>query len=421
MNGCIQTSAIAESQRILAIDVLRGFALMGILVMNIQSFAMVDAAYDNPTVYGDLTGANFFVWFFSYVLANQKFISIFSMLFGAGIVLISQKVESSGGRPARIHYRRMGWLILFGILHAYLLWSGDILYTYGLCGLFVYLFRRKSARTLIAVALVFAAIGSFMPLGLDLVWVPHWSPETRAQFKDEWQPSQQTIDQEMASYRGSWMDQMSDRVPSALDMETSGFYLFYGWKAASLMLLGMALYKLRAFHAQWSRRGYLWLIGSGLVLGIPIIIFGVVQDFAKNWDVPYSFFLNGGPHNYWGSYLVALGWVGLIMLWCQSSRLSGLKVRIAALGRMAFSNYILQTVICTTIFYGHGFGFFGKVDRVGQIVIVFAIYSVQLAISPVWLRHFQFGPLEWLWRRLTYGKPQPFSRRPAIPLISYPG
>jgi uncharacterized protein len=102
--------------------------------------------------------------------------------------------------------------------------------------------------------------------------------------------------------------------------------------------------------------------------------------------------------------------VGLIMLWCQSRRLSWLKARMAALGRTAFSNYILQTIICTTIFYGHGFGYFGSVERVGQIIIVFVIYATQLAIAPVWLRRFQFGPLEWLWRRLTYGKPQPFLR-----------
>src|SRR5439155_21897628 len=99
-------------------------------------------------------------------------------------------------------------------------------------------------------------------------------------------------------------------------------------------------------------------------------------------------------YNYWASYLVALAWVGMIMLWCQSTWLAALRERVAALGRTAFSNYILQTVICTTIFYGHGFGYFGRVDRVAQIMIVFAIYAVQLVIAPIWLRHFRFGPLE---------------------------
>jgi len=142
-----------------------------------------------------------------------------------------------------------------------------------------------------------------------------------------------------------------------------------------------------------------------------MIIAGVVQNFAKNWDIRYSYYL-GVQYNYWGSYLVALGWTGLIMMWCRGSRASAFKERMAAVGRMAFSNYILQTVICTTIFYGYGFGYFGSVPRTGQILIVFTIYAAQLVIAPFWLRHFQFGPLEWLWRSVTYGKRQPFRLRP---------
>jgi uncharacterized protein len=398
---------VAETERIVPMDVLRGFAILGILVMNIQSFSMVGAAYDNPTAYGHLKGANFLVWLFSHLLADQKFISIFSMLFGAGIVLMWQKAESSGARPTRLHYRRMGWMILFGLLHAYLLWDGDILYTYGMCGLFVYLFRRKSPRTLVTSSLVLATIGSLIAIGLGLFWVPHMSPHSKAEFIDDWQPSPKSINEEVAAYRGSWIDQMSDRVPTARDTETSDFPKSYVWKVSSLMLLGMALFKLGAFHTRWSRRQYLSLVGAGLLVGIPIIIFGVVQNFAKNWDAQYSVYL-GAQYNYWGSYLVALGWIGLIMLWCQSSRASALKERMAAVGRTAFSNYILQTVICTTIFYGHGFGYFERVPRTGQILIVFAIYTSQLVIAPLWLRHFRFGPLEWLWRSLTYGKRQPF-------------
>src|SRR5437762_6151452 len=192
---------VAETERIVPMDVLRGFALLGIMVMNIQSFAMVGAVYDNPTAYGDLNGANFLVWLFSHLLADQKFISIFSMLFGAGIVLLWQKAEASGARPARLHYRRMGWLILFGLLHAYLLWYDDILYAYGMCGLFVYLFRRKSPRTLVSSSLVLATIGSLISIGLGLFWAPHWSPHTKAEFIEEWQPSPQLIKKELAAYR----------------------------------------------------------------------------------------------------------------------------------------------------------------------------------------------------------------------------
>jgi uncharacterized protein len=399
--------AVAETERIASIDVLRGFALLGILVMNIQSFAMVGAVYDNPTAYGNLKGANFVVWLLSHLLADQKFISIFSMLFGAGILLLCQRLEISGAKPARVHYRRMGWLILIGLLHAYLLWYGDILYTYGMCGLFVYLFRSKSPRTLVTSALVLAIIGSLIAIAFQFLWLPQLSPDVKADFIDGWQPRPQSINEEVAAYRGSWLDQMSNRAPIAFEIETSLFLGFYIWKASSLMLLGMALFKLGAFHARWTRRQYLSLIGAGLLIGIPVTLFGVFQNFAKNWDIRYSFYL-GAQYNYWGSYLVALGWIGLIMLWCQSSRALALKQRMAAVGRTAFSNYILQTIICTTIFYGTGLGYFERVPRTGQILIAFAIYATQLAIAPLWLRHFRFGPLEWLWRSLTYGRRQPF-------------
>ena len=125
---------------------LRGFALLGILVMNIQSFSMPDSASLNPFAYGDLTGANLVVWIVSYLFTDEKMYGIFSMLFGAGVVLMTTRVEQRGGSPAGLHYRRMGWLMLFGLLHGVLLWTGDILWTYGVCGLVVYLFRKRSIK-----------------------------------------------------------------------------------------------------------------------------------------------------------------------------------------------------------------------------------------------------------------------------------
>lgn len=233
------------------------------------------------------------------------------------------------------------------------------------------------------------------------------SPDIKTDFVEDWQPSPQTINEKLAAYRGSWLDQMSERAPTAFEIETSLFLRLYVWKASSLMILGMALFKLGAFQARWSRRHYLSLVGAGWLIGIPMTTIGVVQNFSKNWALRYSFYL-GAQYNYWGSYLIALGWIGLTMLWCKSPRAPALKERMAAVGRMAFSNYILQTVVCTTIFYGHGFGYFERVPRTGQILIVFAIYAAQLVIAPLWLHHFRFGPLEWLWRSLTYGKRHPF-------------
>src|SRR5262245_47254167 len=169
---------VEEASRIAPNDVLRGFALLGILVMNIQSFSMIDVAYINPTAYGDLTGANYWVWVLCHVFADLKFMSIFSMLFGAGILLMTERVEARGGRAAPLHYRRMAWLVLFGLLHSFLLWTGDILYTYGLCGMVVYLFRKRSSRTLIAAGLLALAVGSALSLGVG--WWLRTLPEEEA-------------------------------------------------------------------------------------------------------------------------------------------------------------------------------------------------------------------------------------------------
>ena len=144
----VPPAPVDAPERIAPLDTLRGFALLGILVMNIQSFSMISAAYNNPTAYGDLSGANWWVWLLGHLLADQKMYGIFSMLFGAGILLMTSRAEERGSSLG-LHYRRMMWLILFGLLHAHLLWPGDILYTYGMCGLLVYLFRRRDRKSVV--------------------------------------------------------------------------------------------------------------------------------------------------------------------------------------------------------------------------------------------------------------------------------
>ena len=148
---------VAAGERIVSLDVLRGFAILGILLMNIQSFSMISAAYFNPTAFGDLTGLNRFVWTLSHMIADTKFISIFSMLFGAGIVLFASKLESRGLRPGTVHYRRTFWLLLIGLAHGFLLWAGDILTVYALLGFLVYLFWRRSAKALFITGVVVMA------------------------------------------------------------------------------------------------------------------------------------------------------------------------------------------------------------------------------------------------------------------------
>jgi uncharacterized protein len=404
---------VTEKERIVSIDVLRGFALLGILPMNIQSFSMIGAAYENPTAYGDLHGANYLVWLLCHVFADQKFMTIFSMLFGAGILLMTSRIEATGKPSAALHYRRMGWLILFGLAHAYLLWSGDILVAYGMCGLLVYLFRKLRPRTLLVLGLLTIAVAS-ASLASYGAWSRHWSPAQLQIAREQlWMPTASQSANEIRAYRGGWPGQMKFRVPDSVQMETIFFVVFTFWRVTGLMLAGMALFKLGVFSARQPASLYWTMIAIAVCYGIPITLYGTHRDFGAGWDFRYSFFY-GAQFNYWASLLVSFGWVGAIMLASRAAALLPLTRRLASVGRMAFTNYIMHTVICTTIFYGHGFALFGKVERVWQFAIVVAIWWLQLVVSPIWLRHFLFGPLEWLWRCLTYLQWEPLRRHPAV-------
>ncbi len=397
-----------RAERIQSLDVLRGFALLGILVVNIQSFSMVSAAYLNPTAFGDLTGANLAVWLFTYALFDNKFMTIFSMLFGAGIVLMADRADYRGRSAPGLHYRRVFWLILFGLLHAHLLWYGDILFLYGICGLIVYWFRGLRPIRLLVVGIALLTCAS--AISLFFGWsMQYWPPEALTEFTQNWQPPKDMVDAELATYRGGWIGQMSHRVPNALGFETFILLIWGFWRAGGLMLVGMALFKHGVFSAKRSKRSYVACIAIGTFVGLPIVLYGACQNFAADWDVRYSFFY-GTQFNYWGSILVSLGFVGSVMLLCQSRVLPGVRRSLAAVGQTALTNYLLQTIICTTIFYGHGFGLFGRIERVGQLGIVMVICSCQLCIAPLWLKHFRFGPFEWLWRCLTYMKWQPLLR-----------
>jgi uncharacterized protein len=211
---------------------------------------------------------------------------------------------------------------------------------------------------------------------------------------------------EVAAFQGGWLAQMEHRVADSWEMHTYVFLLYMGWRICGMMLIGMALFKWGIFTAQRSRQFYTRMMLLGFLLGFPLVIGGVRQNFAHNWEFSYSMFA-GSQFNYWGSILVAFGYIGMVMLIVKSERIPSIVNRFAAVGRMALTNYFLQTLICTTIFYGHGLGWFGQVERTGQVLVVLAVWAFQLIVSPIWLNHFRFGPFEWLWRSLTYWQWQP--------------
>ncbi len=390
--------------RIVSLDVLRGVAVLGILVMNIQSFSMPSAAYINPTAYGDLAGLNKWIWIISYILASGKFMSIFSILFGAGVLIFIKNVQARGENTFALHFRRMAWLLLFGMIHGYLLWSGDILVCYSLCGMVIWFFRNYSSGKLLRAALIFFLV----PMVLGIMWaftMPYWQTEALDSMVKTWSPDVASLSETVERMRGGWLEQMKVRAPFTLAMQTTIFLADTAWRVISMMLLGMYLLKREVLSAKRSRFFYIRMTLIGLFSGYLLSAIGVLINFHKGWTLAYSMFL-GGQFNYVGSLAVALGYMGLVMLLVKFLRFPVLVRTFSDLGRTAFSNYIFQTLICTTIFYGHGFGLFGNIERLSQVLIVLGVWIVQIVLTRLWLKRFRQGPLEWIWRSLTYRQRQ---------------
>lgn len=400
-------SPVQTKERIQSLDILRGIAILGILIMNIQSFAMPGAAYLNPAAFGDLEGINHWVWIISHIFADQKFMTIFSILFGAGVILVTDKAVAKTGKSAGLHYKRTFWLLVIGLLHAHLIWYGDILVAYALCALFVYLFRKMKPRTLFIVGIIFISVHTLI-YGVFGLSTPYMPEEAALELSLDWRPSPEMINEEISAITGSLSQQISKVSASALEMQTLVFFIIFLWRAGGLMLVGMALYKWGVLSAKRSNGFYVKGVIISFLIGFPIIILGLIKNFEAGWSFEYSMFL-GSQFNYWGSLFVSFGYICLIMLFSKSS-FQLLKSRFSAIGQMALTNYIAQSVICVFIFFGIGFGLFGEIDRTGQIVIVIGVWLLQFFWSKPWLANYKFGPLEWIWRSLTYWNKQPMKK-----------
>jgi uncharacterized protein len=409
---------VRPGERIASIDVLRGVALLGILSINIWGFALPYVVFNDPSAAGGWDAVNRGVWMVFHLLAEQKMMSLFSMLFGAGLIVMVRRSDARNTSLLGIYYRRIAWLLVFGLLHAYLLWTGDILVPYALCGLVLYPFRRLRPRTQIILGLLvfFSQVAMTAGLGLLLLNLREATGPDNDRGPDELRELRQTlednlfpprdIEKQIDEHREGYVPQFWRRASDNINVETGEFLLWAGPRAGGLMLVGMALMQLGVFAATRSYRFYVRLMLAGYGLGLPLVAYGIYDMMTHDFDFLRQDLISG-HFNYVGSLLVALGHVGLVMLICKAGLLSWLTSRLAAVGRMALSNYLMQTIVCTTLFEGWGFGLFGRLDRLELLGVVASIWLVQLVISPWWLRRFRFGPMEWLWRSLTYGRVYP--------------
>ena len=419
---------VRADERIAAMDVLRGFALLGILAMNIVAFGWPFAGYENPRFSGGADPANAAAWWVNSVLFSGKMMSLFSMLFGAVLVLMTDRAAARGASLLGTYYRRIFWLLMIGLVHAYLIWMGDILVMYALCGVAIYWFRRRSPRTLIILGILLLLIGSglgfafthygrFAARVADKVdadnaagrqsadWKLAMHAAWNTQLRPFLRPGKPDYEKEMQLYRSGYMTIVAGRAPELLMFQIFGFLFFALWGVGGRMLLGMALMKSRVFSAERSWRFYRWMALLAYGFGLPLTVFGAFSLQTHGYDmlrVPVAGLAFG-----LGMVPVSLGHAAVIMMVCKAGLWTWCTARLAAVGRMALTNYLLQSILCTMLFYGYGVGLFGRVDRVGLWGIVLVIWAMQMMLSPIWLARFRYGPAEWLWRSLTYWRWQP--------------
>lgn len=393
-------------ERLASLDCLRGFAILGILLINIRAFAHVSTAYVNPTIAGSFEGADFWVWFVTHVLAEYKFMPLLAGLFGAGILMQSERLLAAGLDPDVVHRRRMLSLAAIGFLHLTLLWYGDILFLYAILGLIAYRFRDRSPQRLFGWAFLLYLVPTLFALLMTAILHALPQDEYRELVSTMWAPDASMVTAEIETYRNGWVAQFQHRLNTLAQGYLWGVVTEEGWRVLSMMLAGMALYRAGFFTGEWPVSAYRRLLVLGFSLGIPLSQWGVLHNLTHDWAMRESLYL-GRQFNLWAGPLVALAWASVIMIAVRQGWQSGLMARLQALGRMALTAYLTSSVAGSLIFYGLGLGLFASVDRPGQVMIAGGIGLFLLVAAPLWLRIFQYGPAEWLWRWATHGQRPP--------------
>lgn len=371
-------------ERNVTLDFVRGVAILGILLLNISAFGLPKAAYLNPAWYGDITRSDAWTWAVLDLFAQVKFLTLFALLFGAGLQLLLK-------RGKRWIQSRLTLLVLLGFIHGLFFWDGDILLAYGLVGLICWRMIRDAhdVKSLFNTGVILYAMGIGVLLLLGFI---SGSSTNRA-----WVPDAANL-----QYEQYWkLAGGSEAVTNRLDMLGSNLLALgaqYGWQLAGMMLMGAALMRSGWLKGEFSLRHYrrtgLGLVLAGLVINLP----AVIAQWQLAWDYRWCAFLLQAPRELSAPFQT-IGYAALLYgYWPQLCRFR-LVTAIACVGRMALSNYLLQTLICTTLFYH--LGLFMKFDRLQLLAFVLPVWAVNILFSVYWLRRFRQGPVEWLWRQLT--------------------
>jgi len=394
---------VQETSRIKSLDVMRGFALLGILAVNAAYFAAPwQAAFSplmEPLAVNDQT---MWSWWVMHTFFEFKCITLFSMLFGASIYLVGG--ERSDKARGKVLHRRLFWLAIFGLIHGLLIWYGDILFHYALVGFLVMLARSWKPGTLFIVGgIIYLISFALQTMNGPLMSMvpPNQLGPILEQIESTFAVSAADLERMQAAYQGGFISGVQENVSAWWTMVGHGVVGLMP-RTISVMMIGMALFKVGFL----SGRAPVWLYIVMVLIGAASLALVGYQALI-NWNLEFEtiHMLGAGVAANAGlSIFVSIGYASLFILLVKAgARL--LTEPLAAVGRMAFTNYIMQSLIMTTIFWGggRGLGLWGEVDRLTLWAIVLAVWALQLIWSPLWLSRFQMGPLEWIWRRLSYG------------------
>lgn len=410
------SARMTEPPRLIALDALRGGAVMGILLMNITSFAMPAAAYLNPAAYGGTGPADIAVWLANFVLVDGKMRALFSALFGASMLLVIDRAEAANADGARVHFRRMGWLLGFGLVHAYLIWAGDILILYAITGMLAFAFAGRGTRALIAIGILFLALQILLlaPLLHDIASLRDdaASPDAAPAIVAAWRevadqvgvPGAAAIARELSIHRGGYAGILHDRLTGG--RTTPLFQLIeVAPETLGLMLLGMAGLRSGFLTGAWQRRSYARIAAGAYLIALPPLLLIGLASIRSGFDavaVLRAAELYAAPFR----PVVMIGHAALLLWWLDGRA----PARLAAVGRAAFSNYLGTSLAMTLLFYGYGAGLYGRLGRAELYLVVPVVWLAMLLWSKPWLERFRYGPLEWLWRSLVRQSWQPMRR-----------
>jgi uncharacterized protein len=429
----------SQRERLDILDSLRGIAILGILMMNLPSFGI--GTY-NPVVNNE-TGINYYIWYFVNLIPDGTQRAFFSMLFGAGVILFLSAKEKKlpGMLPAEYFVRRMLWLIVFPLIDVYLLlWHGDILFDYACMGFILFAFRNLPPKKLLIAAFVCMLLMSAREnrnLYLDKQTIYKGeriaAMDTSATKLSLLQKQRLNEMQEFKEETG--MPAMQKRFKKNKEIMHSGYAEIYSfrsnryldqivkytylslWDILQFMFIGMAFYKMGILTGKAKVKVYAWMciVGSSVGIGLAYLRLHSIIQLNFNW-FEYARQASFDWSNIDRTFR-SLGFFGLVMLMYKSGILKWFFKIMRPTGQMALSNYLGQSIICAIVFYGFGFGLYGIIQRYEAYLVLLGIWVFQIVFSHIWLRYFYFGPLEWMWRSLSYWKKQPMQKTIAGKII----